>query len=97
SFASMFVVYAGILGVYTIFMAPFGLAGWKLFYNRSGARFWGVIASLFSVLFFFPLGLFISILGFIFLFSSTGTENKLPAGAGERNFHPPSPPQQNWQ
>ena len=93
-FLGVFIVYAIIFLLYGALMAGFGIAGWKLYKNKSGAKVWGVIASVFSIFFFFPIGLLISILGFILLFANFGNNN-------HRNFnnkknYPPQPPH-NWQ
>jgi hypothetical protein len=90
----LFIVYAIIFLLYGILMAGFGIGGWKLFKNKPGAVGWGVVASIFSIFFFFPLGFLISILGFILLFANFGNNNN-------RNFnnqqnYPPQPPQ-NWR
>lgn len=61
-------IYVGIIIFLLIYLLPFGIGGWKLFKNKSGAKIWGVIASIFSVLFFFPLGFVLCILGFVLLF-----------------------------
>lgn len=89
-FAPTVLIYAVVVIVYIIFMMPFGLGGWKLLKNKSGAKGWGVAASVLSLLFFFPLGLIIGIVGFILLFQSY--ENTFYQNRNPPNNYPP----QQW-
>lgn len=83
-FVWMFLIYTGVLLAYIIYMTPFGIGGWKLYKNRPGAKFWGVIASVFSLPFVFPFGIVICIVGFVLLFSNSGK-------TASRNSYVPSP------
>lgn len=95
-FVPIFLIYAAIIVFYIIFMIPFGVGGWKLFKNKNGAKGWGVAASICSLLFFFPFGLIIGILGFVFLFSENKNAMNRNPYAQPQNYNPP-PPNQNWQ
>jgi hypothetical protein len=74
--ASAFLVSVGvpllIIAIALLLIIPLGIAGWKLLKNKPNARFWGVVASFLSVFFMCPLGLIVSILGFLFLFGNPG-------------------------
>lgn len=86
-------MYAAMVIFYIIFMTPFGVAGWKLLKNKNGAKGWGVAASVFSLLFFFPFGIIIGILGFVILFSNAGNSSRQSYNAQPQNYYPPPPNQ----
>lgn len=90
-FAPTVLIYGAVIVFYIIFMMPFGVGGWKLLKNKSGAKGWGVAASVLSLLFFFPLGLIIGIVGFILLFQSY--ENTFYQNRHQPDNYPPNPPQ----
>ncbi len=95
-FLGLFMVYAIIFLLYGVLVAGFGIGGWKLYKNKSGAKVWGVIASIFSIFFFFPIGLLISILGFVLLFANFGNNNNQNFNNQQPYNNPPQPPQ-NWR
>lgn len=95
-FFGVFLVYAIIFVLYGILTAAFGIGGWKLFKNKSGSKGWGVVASIFSIFFFFPLGFLISILGFILLFADFGNNRNQNFRNQQPYNNPPQPPQ-NWR
>lgn len=94
-FFPVFLTYGIIFLIYILFMLPFGVGGYKLFNNKSGAKGWGIAASVCSLFFFFPLGIIISILGFVFLFSNDEKPRGQYQNQNPQNFNPPNPPQ-NW-
>ena len=93
-FLSLLIVYAIIFVLYGVVLAAYGIGGWKLYKNKSGAKVWGVIASIFSIFFFFPIGLLISVLGFILLFADFG--NNKNQNFNQQPFNNPPQPPQNW-
>lgn len=95
-FLGIFIVYAIIFLLYGVLLAGFGIAGWKLLKNKSGKKGWGVVASIFSIFFFFPIGLLISVLGFILLFADFGNNRNQNFNPQYPNNNPPQPPQ-NWR
>lgn len=74
--ASAFAATSGIVIIVCviafILIAPLGVAGWKLLKNKPNARGWGIAASFMSIFFMCPLGLIVSIFGFVFLFGKLG-------------------------
>lgn len=93
-FAPVALIYGAVIVFYIIFMTPFGVAGWKLLKNKPGAKGWGVAACVFSLLFFFPIGLIIGVVGFILLFSSYENTYHQYQNQNPQNYNP-NPPQ-NW-
>lgn len=65
------------------------LAGWKLFKEKSGARTWGIVASIISLL-GFPLGTALGIYGLWFLFGEAG-KRFYAGGDAPSGFSPPPP------
>lgn len=92
----IFIVYAVIFLLYGVLTAGFGIAGWKLYKNKPGAKGWGVVASIFSIFFFFPIGFLISIMGFILLFADLGNNTNRNFNNQQNYNYPPQPPQ-NWR
>lgn len=92
----IFLLYAAIIVFYLIFMMPFSVAGWKLLKNKTGAKGWGVAASICSLLFLFPFGLIIGILGFVLLFSNNENSVNQNPYARPLNYNQP-PPNQYWR
>lgn len=66
------------------------MAGWRLTKGKSGARTWGIVASIISLL-GFPLGTALGIYGLWFLFGNEGRDLDLQASAT------PPPPPNSWQ
>lgn len=88
-------VYGLVIFIYVLLMMTFGLAGWKLFKNKSGAKGWGIAASVCSLFFFFPLGIIISVVGFVLLFTGNANTNSQYQNQNPQYYNPPNPPQ-NW-
>lgn len=80
-----------ILGV--ILTIPSGVAGFKLFKQRSNARIWAIIASIVGLI-NLPFGTALGIYGLWFLFSENGKLYYLADGTG--TYFPPPPPE-NWR
>ncbi|CAN5769839.1 hypothetical protein BH20ACI4_BH20ACI4_33160 [soil metagenome] len=95
NFLGIVIFYSSIVLLYGILISAYGIGGWKLYKNKSGAKGWGVVASLFSIFFFFPIGLLISILGFILLFVDFGNNNR--KFNNQRPYNNPPQPPQNWR
>lgn len=94
-FLPIIVIYGVVTLVYLLFMMSFGIAGYKLYNNKSGAKGWGIVASVFSLFFFFPLGIIISIIGFVLLLSSYENTYSQYQNQNPQNYYPPNN-QQNW-
>jgi hypothetical protein len=60
-----------VLGLFLVL--PTALASRKMWKHRPGARVWGIIAAI-LVLFIFPVGTFLAIYAFWFLFSAQGRD-----------------------
>lgn len=93
NFLGIIIFYATIILLYGTLVSIYGIGGWKLYKNKPGAKGWGVVASIFSFFFFFPIGLLISILGFILLFADFGNNRNQHFNNQQSHNNPPHPPQ----
>ena len=69
--AALTVVFYLVLGL--ICVLPPGLASWKLFKRRGGARFWGILASI-VVMPIIPLGTALGVYGFYVFFGAASRD-----------------------
>ena len=90
----IFMVMAFIVApIIFIFAGIFLMAGWKLLKEKSGARTWGIVASIIA-LFGFPLGTALGIYGLWFLFGEQGKQFYL-GGVNQNMYN--APPPNHWQ
>ncbi len=88
------IVFLAVL--FSIFIIPQAIGGWKMLKERPNARTWGIIGSIVSCL-SFPLGTAAGVFGLVFLFGDAGKQFYL-GGRSVNSFNPTSPPQPNsWQ
>lgn len=88
------IVFMAIL--FSIFIIPQAIGGWKLLKERPNARIWGIIGSIVSCL-SFPLGTAAGVFGLVFLFGENGRQFYL-GGAHNPSLSPPAPPPpSSWQ
>jgi hypothetical protein len=71
-------------------------AGWKLIKEKSGARTWGIVASIVALC-GFPLGTALGIYGLWFFFSDQGKHFYANGGNGQMYGSQPPPPPNHWQ
>lgn len=78
-----------------IFVIPQILGGWKLLKEKPGARTWGIVGSIISLL-SFPIGTAAGVYGLWFLFGDEGKRFYLGGNSYSQNAFQPPPPN-NWQ
>lgn len=93
----IFIVMSIIIGIIILaFAAVTLLAGWKMIKEKSGAKTFGIIASIISLL-SFPLGTALGVYGLWFLFGDSGRQF-YDGGIRTGYDMPPNPPSPNsWQ
>jgi hypothetical protein len=94
----VFLIFAVVVGVLILAFAGVTLlAGWKMLKEKQGAKTFGIIASILSLL-SFPLGTALGVYGLWFLFGDAG--KRFYDGGGNTTGYdaPPRPPSPNsWQ
>ncbi len=91
----LFVVLALIITPIILILGGINLiAGYKMLKEKSGARTWGIVASIICLI-GFPLGTALGIYGLWFLFGDQGKSYYLGASPQNRQMFPPPPNQ--WQ
>lgn len=93
--ATFIVILALIIAPLVLIFAGINLmAGYKMLKEKSGARTWGIAASILSLL-SFPIGTALGVYGLWFLFGEEGKNHYL----GNSSYAPQSfpPPPNNWQ
>lgn len=93
---TIFIVTAFVAAPIILLFAAINLtAGYKMLKEKSGARNWGIAASVISLL-SIPLGTALGIYGLWFLYGDEGKQFYLSGNRQQNMFNPPPPPQ-NWQ
>ena len=95
---TIFIVLAFAVAPFILIFAGINLtAGYKMLKEKAGARTWGVVASIVSLL-SVPLGTALGVYGLWFLFGEEGKRYYLGgAPASERYLDNPPPPPNNWR
>jgi hypothetical protein len=92
--AAPFIFSVIVMAVTILFVAilliPLGVAGWRLWKKKPGARIWGIVAAIF-VIFSFPLGTALGVYALWFLFSDEGRLIDSPY------VGMPPPPPESWR
>lgn len=94
----IFLVMVVVMGIFfLLFLIPQLWGGWKIFKEKPGARTWGIVGSILSLL-SFPLGTAVGVYGLWFLFGEEGKRFYM-GGNDPGMFQPPQapPPPQSWQ
>jgi hypothetical protein len=92
----IFLVMAAVfVPIMLAFAGLFLLAGWKMLKEKTGARNWGIAASIVALL-GFPLGTVLGIYGLWFLLGDQGKNFYLAGGLHNQNMFNPPPPN-NWR
>ena len=95
-FATIFMIFALIITPIVLIFAAINLiAGWKMLKEKDGARTWGIVASIISLL-NFPIGMALGVYSLWFLFGDEGKNFYLGNNSYARQSFPPPPPN-NWQ
>lgn len=92
----IFIVMIFILGFFfLLFIIPQIWGGWKMIKEKPGAKTWGIVGSILSLL-NFPLGTAVGVYGLWFLFGEMG-KSFYSGMTGSSSSSMPSPPPQGWQ
>jgi hypothetical protein len=93
----IFLVMILVIGfVFLLFIIPQLLGGWKVLKEKPGARTWGIVGSILSLL-SFPLGTAVGVYGLWFLFGEEGKRFYMGGGSPGSMSPPQPPPPQSWQ
>lgn len=95
---TIFIVLAFVAAPIVLLFAAVNLtAGYKMLKEKTGARTWGIVASIVSLL-SIPLGTALGVYGLWFLFGDEGKRFYLGgSGGGQQYFNNPPPPPNGWQ
>lgn len=90
------IVLAFVIAPFVLLLGGINLmAGYKMLKEKAGARTWGIVASIVSLL-SVPLGTALGVYGLWFLFGDEGKRYYL-GGEPQQYFNNPPPPPNNWQ
>jgi glucan phosphoethanolaminetransferase (alkaline phosphatase superfamily) len=94
---SFMIVFALIfLAIFSVFIVPQLVGGWKILKERPNARTWGIIGSIVACM-SFPFGTAAGVFGLVFLFGENGTRYYLNGANSSSNNNMLQPPPHNWQ
>ena len=92
----VFIVMIFVIGfVFLLFIIPQIWGGWKMIKEKPGAKTWGIVGSIISLL-NFPLGTAVGVYGLWFLFGEMG-KSFYSGLTGSGSSSMPPPPPQGWQ
>jgi hypothetical protein len=80
--------------IFSLFIIPQVVGGWKILKEKPNARTWGIVGSIVACL-SFPLGTAAGVFGLVFLFGEEGKRLYLGGNSYQQNAFPPPP--NNWQ